>query len=183
MLIDPMIPLVARCAFIALFMSALIHKLRSPQQFAEAVRGYIGLFGSVTSVKQPLIALVALSVIATEAALLVLLLVPVPVEWQAAGCAAVLLGYAMLMGWSVLRKHSIDCGCSFGSTRQIVGWGTVLRNLALAAGAVLMLLPSSARPLGVADFISIAALLIIAALIYQVVNQLLANASNLQRSS
>lgn len=182
-MIDPVVPLAVRCAFVALFAAALVHKLRAPGPFANAVQGYVGLLWPDKSVRYSVIVAIALSVGAIEASLLVLLLLPVQPEWQAASCATVLLSYSLLMGWSILRGHQIDCGCSFGATRQRVGRGTVFRNLALAAGTTLMFVPSNNRTLTVADFTIVVALLTVAALVYQIVNQLLANAGNLPRST
>jgi hypothetical protein len=181
--VDPIFPLAVRCAFIALFTSALIHKLRAPSAFAEAVRGYAGLLGAPAAVNARLVAALALLVLALEAGLVALLLAPTPPQWRTVACAGVLVGYAALMAWSVVRGRHIDCGCSFGAARQRVGWAAVLRNATLAAGAALMLLPPNGRSLAAADILSVAALLAIVMLVYQVVNQLLANAGTLPRSS
>jgi hypothetical protein len=183
MQVDPIIPLAARAAFIALFAAAMVHKLRAWGSFSAAVRGYAALVGEAAATSGTFVAALGRAVLVIEAGLVALLLAPVLPHWQAAACAAVLLGYAALMGWSIARGHRIDCGCSFGATRQRVGRGAVLRNMGLAIAATLMLLPPNARSLTASDFASVAALLAITALVYQVVNQLLANAGTLPRSS
>jgi hypothetical protein len=179
--VDPIIPLVARCAFIALFTAALVHKLRARELFAEAVRGYVSLLGARAAARPRLVASLARLVLILETGLIALLLSPAPPHWSAAACAAVLLGYGGLMAWSMALGHRVECGCSFGATRQRVGWAAVMRNAALTAGAALMLLPSDARPFAAADFLGVVAMLTIAALVYQVVNQLLVNADTLPR--
>ncbi|WP_156254888.1 MauE/DoxX family redox-associated membrane protein [Sandarakinorhabdus oryzae] len=64
---------------------------------------------------------------------------------------ALLLVFAGAMAINIGRgRRHIDCGCGHAGLRQSLGWGQVLRNVALAAALLPALLPGRAA-LGMAD--------------------------------
>lgn len=86
------------------------------------------------------------------------LLLPPARPWAAITSALLLLLFAAAMGINILRgRTEIDCGCFIGVVRQRIGWSLVLRNLLLAAAALLLLGESSGRPLLWLDLVTIPA--------------------------
>jgi hypothetical protein len=94
--------------------------------------------------------------------------------WRAAGsvlAAALLLLYAGAMATMRASGRTPDCGC--GGEPLPVSWLLVARNVLLAALAGLPLWPVAGRALGWADFLVIAAALLLATLLYAALHQLL----------
>lgn len=93
--------------------------------------------------------------------------------------AALLAVYALAVGINIRRgRVHFDCGCGFGGktvTEQYLSPGLIVRNFALAAAALLCLLPVSGRELAAADDLILAAALVATALLFGAANQLLRN--------
>ncbi|MEH3048144.1 MauE/DoxX family redox-associated membrane protein [Sphingomonas adhaesiva] len=54
--------------------------------------------------------------------------------WAPGAGIALLLAFAAAMAVNIRRgRRNIDCGCGLSALRQPLGWGTVARNVALAA--------------------------------------------------
>jgi uncharacterized membrane protein len=69
-----------------------------------------------------------------------------PTRPLAAGLAcALLLLFAAAMAINLARgRREIDCGCYLGRQKERIGWPLVVRNLLLAAVALLLLRPTTA---------------------------------------
>lgn len=71
--------------------------------------------------------------------------------WAPVAAIALLLIFAAAMAINIGRgRQHIDCGCGHAGLKERLGWGKVLRNLALA-GALLPALVTSRADLGMAD--------------------------------
>ena len=175
MSLDPAIDLSLRCAFFALFASALAHKVLRFETFrltvAAYVRGTALASGAIVTAGAGLVML-------GEAAAVAACLAPGDRPLSAGVVAGMLLVYAAAMGANLLRGNTLlDCGCNWGSQRQPVGYGLVWRNVALAIVALVLVLPVGARSLQAFDFVTILGSSLLAALIYAGSNLLLARAA------
>lgn len=153
-------------------------KLRQAGEFRAAVAGYLGpgFAGRLPT------AFASTAVLAAEAAVATWLCAPGQ-PGGAYAAAGLFVGYAMLMAALLVRgRTDVDCGCSWGVSRQPVSLGLVLRNLMLAALAWLAAAGGVEHPLTLLD--GAAALLTAAVLFafYAVFTALLANASNLREA-
>ncbi|GAA2002961.1 MauE/DoxX family redox-associated membrane protein [Catenulispora subtropica] len=79
------------------------------------------------------------ALVLTEAAIVVLLLVPDTAALGSAGALALLAAFALGIGWSLRRGEEVRCLC-FGADRGALDASSVVRNAVLAAGAALGLL-------------------------------------------
>lgn len=153
-------------------------KLRQASEFRAAVAGYLG-----PRFAGPLpIAFASTTVLAAEAVVAIWLCAPGQ-PGGAYAAAGLFVGYAVLMAALLVRgRTDVDCGCSWGVSRQPVSLGLVLRNLVLAALAWLAADGSGEHRLTVLD--GAAAILTAAVLFsfYTVFTALLANASNLREA-
>ena len=125
---------------------------------------------SVYGVPQALLPAATRAVPLVELLAAVLLLTP----WRALGAtlaAALLLGYAAVMGWHRALGHELDCGC--GGEPLPVSWALVARNAVLAAVALLATAPMGARAMGLGDFAVVVAALALATLLYAAFNEVL----------
>lgn len=98
--------------------------------------------------------------------------------------SALLLGiYALAIGINLIRgRLHIDCGCGFGGkseNAQFISAGLVARNLILMSLALAALLPTTTRHLGVGDYVTLAAVLLVATLLFAATNQLIANRASI----
>ena len=95
------------------------------------------------------------------------------------GGAAMLLAYAGAMTINLVRgRRFIDCGC--GGATQPLSVGLVMRNVVLAAAALIALVPAPARPLGWLDITSMIAGVLVLGALYAATNQLLAARARLE---
>jgi hypothetical protein len=168
--IDPVIATILRFALGWLFLAAAAHKLKDMVDFRSVLATYRVL-------PESLVGVAAWCVVAIEIG------VGLGALWQYPpayiGAAAVLLGYAGAMAINLARgRRFIDCGC--GGATQPLSIGLVLRNFALAIAALVALVPASQRPLGWVDIVSMVAGVLVLALIYAAVNQLLAARARLE---
>lgn len=144
-MIDPLIVLALRLFLAILFATAAVSKLSQRETFAAVVENYRIL-------PPALVRPVAASLPVAETLLALMLVTPVPLWIPAATTAALLAAFAVAMAVNVLRgRRFIDCGCFRSDLRQELSWWMVGRNLVMICGALLLLLPQSARLISVAD--------------------------------
>jgi hypothetical protein len=164
--IDPAVSLILRCAFVVLFASSAVHKLRDFGRFCDAVADY--------QLMPPAL------VIPTAVALALLELVSVVIFLVAPSTtlqllpAGLLLLYAFSIAINLQRgRRSIDCGCLGVAGRVAIHRGLVARNVVLAGLVVVSALPSSERLLTWIDGVSISAGVFVVAAVYIAVDGLL----------
>jgi len=138
MTIDPVISWIIALTLIQIFASAVWHKIQDLHNFSRVLVNYQLLPGADKKS-------VALSLVALEALVVILL---VATSTRAAGAAIaifLLLSYACAMAINLIRNRShLDCGCHFGKDKKSISWALVQRNIALIAlTCVLFILPES----------------------------------------
>jgi len=175
MQLDPAIDLALRCAFFALFASALAHKVFDFASFQPTVAAYL----RASPLAKPSIALgLTIAVMLGEAVAMAACVAPVARTLRAGAIAGMLVLYAAAMGVNLMRGNTLlDCGCNWGSLRQPVGYALVWRNLFLALVALLLAIPVSARSLQPVDMVTIAAGTVLAVLVYASANRVFAGAN------
>lgn len=147
---DPAVTLALRCSFALLLASAASHKLRDLARFRAILEAYEILPAAAVAAVAPLVA-------AVELALAALLASGLVAPFAAAATSALMLAYAAALQVNVQRGRSgLDCGCAGPASSVPVSPALVVRNLVLAAAALLIALPASGRPLAVLDFASAA---------------------------
>jgi hypothetical protein len=177
MSLDPLPYLVLTLSLGGLFLLATAGKLLAFRTFAATLADY-RLFPEALS---PLIAVL---VIALESVVVPALAVDVLRPSGFALAAALLLAYAGAMAINLRRgRRHIDCGClGFGAHRPYLGWPLVLRNLGLAAVAVVgAALPVDIRQLVAIDVICLVAAPMAFATLYFGFGQLLVSGDALAR--
>lgn len=170
-----------RCAFFALFASALVHKVFHFTSFqgtvATYLRGVALATGGVTL--GATFAIVVGEILAATACV-----APVVRMLRAGMIAGMLLLYAAAMGLNLLRGNALlDCGCHWGSLRQPVGYALVWRNLFMALVALALAVPAGDRPMQAIDGATIVASTALVALLYAVVNRASAGAAQVYGKS
>ncbi|MFZ5608046.1 MAG: MauE/DoxX family redox-associated membrane protein [Pseudomonadota bacterium] len=122
--------------------ASAFHKLKDMARFIAIVNGY----GLVTPLVLPH---AAWAIAGAEALLAAALLAPATRAGAGFMAAVLLVAYGAAIAVNLLRgRRQLDCGCHFGRARQgLSGW-LLLRNGALAALALTLVLPVSSRPLG-----------------------------------
>ena len=165
-MIDPVIGAVLAGCFALLFAAAAIHKLRERARFAEAFRAY-GIVPSALSAGAALVPLIEMAVAAG-------LLTRATRATAAAAAAALLVAYALAIGINVVRgRRDIACGCGGPADRRPIAAWMVWRNFALAALAAVAGVKWQARPLAGVDALTIGAGIVVAALLYLSLDELL----------
>jgi len=166
-MIDPAIGAMLAGALALLFVSAAFNKLRNLQRFAEVFRAYRLLPDGV--------ARLAWLVPALELTVGVGLLARRSRAGASAAGAALLLAYAAAIAINLQRgRRDLACGCGGPHERRPIAAWMVWRNLLLAGLLGALLLPWSARPMAVADAVTIGAGTAVAALLYMSLDRLLA---------
>ncbi len=165
-MIDPAIGTLLAGAFALLFASAALHKVRDLALFAQILAAYRVLPGA-----SGLAWLVPLAEVFVGAGLLL----PGTRAAAAALGAGLLLLYALAMAVNLVRgRRELACGCGGPNERRPIGAWMVWRNLLLAGALALVTLPWTVRPLQAVDFLTVAAGVAVAALIYMSADGLLA---------
>jgi hypothetical protein len=166
---DPLLQLTLALPLALLFLHGAWHKYRD-------IAGFRAQLAAYRMLPVALLPAVATGLPVAEASTALMLLLPATRAAAAALGLSLFLLYALAMLVNLRRGRSwIDCGC--GGAAQPLSYGLVLRNLILAAGAALLLLPAHVRTLGVADLLLLCALSALLALAYLAANQLQYNAS------
>ncbi len=124
-----LVVLACRWCLAAVFLVAAVAKFRALARFRASLR-------SLRLVPRRLVPAVAAGVVATEFAVAVLLVAPVPAVWGLVAAVALCAGLAAVPASALLRGQTVTCAC-FGSARLPLGWWQLGRNLALLAVAAL----------------------------------------------
>ncbi len=165
-MIDPAIGTLLAGAFALLFASAALHKARDVALFAQVLAAYRVLPGA---------ARLAWLVPLTEVLVSAGLLLPGTRTTAALVGAGLLVLYALAMAVNLMRgRRELSCGCGGANERRPIGAWMVWRNLLLAGALALVTLPWTVRPLQPVDFLTVAAGVAVAALIYMSADGLLA---------
>ena len=171
-MIDPLLVWIALACTATLFAHAAVAKLSDRTLFEQHLAAY-GLPHGLLPLAVWLIPL-------AEAATAVALLTPAR-AWGAAAAAALLLVYGAVMAWHRARGRRLDCGC--GGEPLPLSWALVVRNAGLAVLALLAGAPVAPRPLSLADFLVIAAALVLATLLHAALHQMLRHHARLSYRS
>jgi len=172
--LDPALGLVLRGALVWLLLAAAWSKLRDPEAFREALRGYALLPSRA-------VAPAATALLAVEAGLALALAWPGSGPGPALGAAGLLAAYGAAIAANLARgRRAIDCGCGGPGGAQPLSGGLVVRNAALAGAACVAALPEGPRALGALDLASAGAALVVLALLYAGFDVALANAARLR---
>lgn len=121
----------------SVFLVAGFGKLLSSDEFALAVQNYDLLPARAS-------ALVGRFLPPLEVACGVLLLVGLGIRPVSAALGLLLLVFVGAVGINLARGREIDCGCFGASTERTLSWWTVVRNVVLAVGAVVVAIQSPA---------------------------------------
>ena len=174
-MIDPLLDTVFACCLAALFASTAAHKVREGLRFQAQLSEY-------RLVPEATIAPAAYLLTVVEACLALALLVPVARGVAALFAGALIAGYTAAIGINLLRgRDHIDCGC--GDAPTLLSPWLLLRNAALVAIAAVVTLPEVPRALGALDLLFGVLAFLSLALLWVIVELLLANASALREWS
>lgn len=180
MQLDPVLELALRLCFVTLFAGSLVHKLMRFAQFRATVANYLRGFSLSGVFTLPF----ALAVLLEEAVVVAICLAPTFSAGRGVVIAGMLVVYAAAMAVNLVRGNSLlDCGCSWGSARQPAGYELVARNLLLSLFALMLLLPTRPREMGILDVMTVLASVALAAVAYATVNRLFANSALMLRRS
>ncbi len=167
-------------ALISIFFSVLLLGA-SLHKFSDRVR-FQGIVSSYRLVPAPLLVTIVLGIPVLELGIGLAWLVGLQPKLVALATALLLTTYTLAIGINILRNNTeIDCGCGFsGTTDKSTSYQTLtlalpLRNILLIALALLSLLPTTHRLLGLVDYLSIALGSVVMLLLYAALNQLMAN--------
>jgi hypothetical protein len=173
-MIDPAVSWIAAIAASLIFAASAIMKLRNLELFESAVINYRIL-------PRFLAALFARLIPIAELGGALALLWP---AWRTAGAAIILfllVIFTLGIAINLMRgRHDVDCGCFGPALRQTLSWWLVLRNLALAALAAILLLKPNGRTLMMLDDFTIICGVITILLIYASINYVFANLPRLR---
>ena len=171
---DPGFVLATRWILGAVFLTAVVHKLKAPAAFAGTLRAYRLLPEAFTS-------FAAFVVIGVESFTVILLIVNRPLGSVLA--FTLMMAYAFAMGVNILRgRRDIDCGCVGPALRQTLSGWLVLRNFGFAVLAALTFLSEpTVRELTIVDFVTAILAAITFSLIYSTANRLSTIAARYRR--
>jgi uncharacterized membrane protein YphA (DoxX/SURF4 family) len=166
---DPVIHSILAYSLALLFAVSVLHKLREPKAFRAVVTAYELLPAGLLSVA-------AVSVIVLEIGVTILFLIPALHVYGAFAAGLLLGGYALAIAVNLARgQRDIDCGCNGFGIRQMLSPWLVVRNLLLIAICAVVAVPSTGRPLAWPDGVLILFGIVVLALLYTAMQQLIAN--------
>jgi hypothetical protein len=155
-----------------MFAGALTHKLSDAAQFRQTLVSYLRGFGiDAHGAEKPLRAMLIVLEIGVVAAC------ALPAAQSAAGLLAggLLLLYAFAMTVNLIRGNVLlDCGCTWGPSRQSVRPALIIRNALLSVIAFALTAPVGSRDLAAIDKASILIATLTSVLLYGAANRLLA---------
>lgn len=160
--LDPLWVWMAVAALAVLFAHAALAKFTDLALFEQ----HLAAYGVPPALQVTASRLLPAAEVATALALLG--------PWRAAGAAlaaGLLAVYAAAMAWQRLHGRTLDCGC--GGEPLPLSWALVARNAALVALAAAAAAPMRPRTLALADFLVIAAGLVLATLLWAALHQVL----------
>lgn len=167
--LDPVYSLVIRLGFALLFGNALVHKLVNWSLFKTTLGKY--LMGIGATFVTPVAALI----VAGEICVIALCIARPSsgaLTASAIGCVLFIYGAAMLVNL-VRGNVLLDCGCSWGKTRQPIRPALLARNAGLTLVAVPLVFPMDSRPLEPLDVVSICAAVLTGTVLYAAQNLML----------
>lgn len=171
---DPVAAGIVVGAVALILFSAAWHKFAEPSAFLAALAGYRMLPGG-------LLPIMSRAVPVLETVLGAGLLIPATRNAALAGAALLLGLYATAIGVNLLRGRSyIDCGC--GGAAQPVSWGLVARNGVIAAAALAVSGPTTARSLDWLDAVTLLLGVLAFFITYLMADELLRQASRMART-
>ena len=176
-MIDPVVYGLLEADLALIFLASALQKARDPAWFARAVRQYDLIADWAAT---PFAAAVTLAELFCAIGVLW-----APTRFLAAtGIVALLLVFSVAVTINLARgRRDLDCGC-FGpagvSRTGLSGW-IVLRNLALAAMAAGLWMPTGARPVVWVDYVTVAFATVASLLVFAVVDRLIAAAPGLTK--
>jgi hypothetical protein len=157
-MIDPSFSLLVALAFIVLFATAGLQKLRSPSIFVATLADY-------RIVPRALLWVAAGMVIALE------LIVALGLFWDTTRATSALIGAGLLMAYGgsialnlIRGRRHMDCGCA--AQRRPIGRRMVARNAILATTLLFESLPITARTMGWVDSVTVGGGVLVLVLLY-----------------
>ena len=169
MIIDPLFALLISVCCALLFGGAGLHKLRHHALAQQSIADYQLVPPALVPITGWLVSLLEIAIASG------LLFATTRVIAATLG-AALLCLYAIAMAINLYRgRRDLDCGCSFGGTRQSISELLVLRNVLLAVLLLASSLPASDRGLGALDVFTLGAGVLVASLLYATLNTLIEN--------
>lgn len=175
MMLDSAIALLISLLLALLLLSASLHKFSDRQRFS-------GILAAYRLLPAGLIPVLAFSIPLVEMVLGLAWLSGWQLTVVTVATAALLSGYTVAIAINLARGNvEIDCGCGFSGHKdnstgyQRLSAGLLARNGVIIAVALLMLLPSNDRMLGIFDFAYVTLACGGLLLLYAACNQLLAN--------
>ncbi len=155
--------------------AAAWHKFSGPDAFAAALAAYRLL-------PQQTVNVVARTLAFLEVLIGACILFPATRTPALIVLATLVLLYATAIGCNLVRgRHDIDCGC--GGENHPLSWGLVLRNLVLAAAALIASRPAVERSMDWTDALTLVLGVLAFYALYVMADQLLRQASRLARDS
>ncbi len=159
MTLDPAVSWLLGLGLALLFGIAAGHKLADRERF-------LGVLGNYRLVPERLVPLAGAVIVAAEVVAVLLLALPPVRTLGACLSVALLAAYALAIAVNLLRGRTrIDCGCFGFGRHDYIAWTMVIRNLALVALALALLLPESQRDLVVLDGLTVGASLVASAVL------------------
>jgi hypothetical protein len=153
--------------------AAAWHKFSDSDVFAGALAAY-------RLVPQPAVPVVALALPAVEVLIGAGVLIPATRTWALIALASLVALYAFAIGINLWRgRQDIDCGC--GGESHPLSWGLVLRNLILAAAALVASQPTMERSMDWIDAVTLVLGVLAFYAFYLMADELLRQASRLAR--
>jgi len=171
-MLDPIILRALSIGFALLFLLAAIHKISSAAQFRVILQEYRILpefaVGPATKIVPAVEVLLGIGWLTAASSVVI-----------ATASALLIAMYTTAIAINLMRgRVHISCGCNMAGTDdndQRLTWGLVLRNVLLASLALVATIPVSDRMLGAIDYVTLAATVLAAVLLYSAGNQLLSN--------
>jgi hypothetical protein len=168
--LDPAIGWTVVLVLAAVFGAAAMTKLR-------ALDAFIGVVHNYHLVPEPLERPIAYALPVAELAIAVGVLLPAGRAAAALAAAMLLALLAGAMAINLMRgRRDIDCGCFATVLRQRLSWPLVLRNLLLAALALLVVPGLGARGLGWLDLATVGSASTALIFVYAAASRLFGNA-------
>jgi hypothetical protein len=153
--------------------AAAWHKFSEPDLFAGALAAYRLL-------PQAAVPAVARALPFAEVAIGAFALLPATRAAALVALAALMLSYALAIGINLARgRRDIDCGC--GGESHPLSWALVLRNLVLAAAALMASRPTLERSMEWVDAVTLVLGVLAFYALYLMADELLRQATRMAR--
>jgi len=173
---DPVIDLAVRLGLAVLLGTAAFHKARDLGAFRDTLRDYDLLPQWTIAPMAPVVIALELSIAGSLAA------IPHGVAGPL-GAIVLLAVYSAAIGINLARgRREIDCGCLGPALRQPLSEWLLVRNGVVILGALVVIVPTSPRPLTWVDVLSLAGAVTTLSLIWISTNRLTATWRQLGRA-